>query len=121
MEGKSVYINNYFSCNKIKLDKTCKALGSLSRGGLSDYWGLQIDSYINKDQKNLKNQTLISIQKNFLEFLEKYNLLGTFHDGKKIRYKNDYIIPNFLNNLLNVKDKFFECKKPILGFFFQTI
>ena len=117
MEGKSIYINNYFSCNKIKLDKTCKALGSLSRGGLSDYWGLQIDSYINKDQKNLKNQTLISIQKNFLEFLEKYNLLGTFHDGKKIRYKNDYIIPNFLNNLLNVKDKFFECKKPILGFF----
>ena len=56
MEGKSIYINNYFSCNKIKLDKTCKALGSLSRGGLSDYWGLQIDSYINKDQKNLKTK-----------------------------------------------------------------
>ena len=63
MKGKSIHINNYFSCNKIKLDKTCKALGSLNRGGLSDYWGLQLDSYISKNQKILKKKTLVSIQK----------------------------------------------------------
>lgn len=117
MEGKNIHINNYFSCNKIKLDKTCKALGSLNRGGLSDYWGLQLDSYISKNQKNVKKETIVSIQKNFLEFLKKYKLLGTFYDDKKVLYENDYITPNFLNSLLKVKDKFFECKKPILGFF----
>ena len=117
MEGKNIHINNYFSCNKIKLDKTCKALGSLNRGGLSDYWGLQLDSYISKNQKNVKKETIVSIQKNFLEFLKKYKLLGTFYDDKKVLYENDYITPNFLNSLLKVKDKYNEYKKTILGFF----
>ena len=56
-----------------------------------------------------------------MEFLKKYKLLGTFYEDKKVLYENDYITPNFLNSLLKVKDKLFECKKPILGFFSKKL
>jgi hypothetical protein len=121
MGDQNIFIKNYFSCNKIKIEKSCKVLGSLNPGGLSNYWGLQMDNYINNDQKNLKNKNFRLLEKIFLKFLEKYKLLGSFNVGKKIVYYNEYKIPNFLKKLLSLKDPLFICKKPILGFLSKKI
>ena len=53
MRNKFLNVNNYYSANNLKLKANCKAIGSLGFGGLSSYWGLQIDSYLNNDQKIL--------------------------------------------------------------------
>jgi siroheme synthase (precorrin-2 oxidase/ferrochelatase) len=51
MRGKHSEVDNYFAANDLETQFNCKAIGSLSFGGLSNYWGLQIDNYINNDQK----------------------------------------------------------------------
>jgi len=116
MKGEYKDVINYFSSNNLILNDNCKVLGSLNRGGLSNYWGLQLDNYFNKDQKCLNKSTFNIIEENFLEFLNKYKLIGSFYKKNKIIYKNDYGVPNFLNKLFNIKDKNFVCKKPLLAF-----
>ena len=116
MAGKELLVENYFLSNKIEPIDTCKVIGALNAGGLSDFWGLQLDSYLNKDQINLKKKTFKLIENSFLNFLNKYNLLGTFYKKNKILYNNDYKVPSFLNKLVNIKDSNFECRKPILAF-----
>ena len=76
MKGKSINVENFFKANSLKLEKNCKALGALDFGGLSNYWGLQIDNYVNNDQ-NIKKKIFSSIEKHFLNFLKKYSLIGT--------------------------------------------
>ena len=71
MKGKNILIENYFSSNKIKIEKKCHALGVLASGGLSNYWGLQLDNYFFKDQKELKEKTFKVIENEFIEFLNK--------------------------------------------------
>ena len=116
MRGRYANVENYYHANNLKLKSDCKAIGSLSFGGLSSYWGLQMDSYINNDQKNLKKKNIQSIKKYFIEFLKKNNLLGIAKFGKKQTYTNDFNIPEELKNLNKIKDKEFECKKPIIAF-----
>ena len=116
MHGKDFLVENYFNSNQLIVDQGCKVLGSLEKGGLSNYWGLQIDSYLNQDQKNLKKKTITSLQNSFIEFLKSCNLLGTCKITGKVVYQNEYEIPNFLKRLINAKDKNFICQKPILGF-----
>jgi len=116
MKGEHKDVLNYFASNNLLLDSNCKVLGSLNRGGLSDYWGLQLDSHFTKDQKHLNKITFNAIENNFLEFLNKYKLLGSFYKKNKITYKNDYEVPHFLNELITAKDKNFVCKKPLLAF-----
>ena len=67
MHGKDFLVENYFNSNQLIVDQGCKVLGSLEKGGLSNYWGLQIDSYLNQDQKNLKKKTITSLQNSFIE------------------------------------------------------
>lgn len=116
MRGKHLNIENYYQANNLRLKNNCKAIGSLGFGGLSSYWGLQIDSYINNDQKYLKKKNINSITKSFLEFLKKNNLIGITKLSKNLEYNNDFFIPEELSNLNKIENKEFECKKPILAF-----
>ena len=117
MRGKYSNVQSYFAANKLELSSECKALGSLNFGGLSNYWGLQLDSYLNNDQKNFKKKEFLQLKKNFFEFVEKFNLLGSYKDDDlKKSYTNDYKIPKTFENLVKKKNKNFNCKKPILAF-----
>ena len=53
MRGQYKVVENYFAANNLSLSENCKALGALNSGGLSNYWGLQIDNYFVNDQKIL--------------------------------------------------------------------
>ena len=48
MIGEEKQVLDYFSLNKILIKKKTKFFGSLEFGGLSNYWGLQIDKNIKK-------------------------------------------------------------------------
>ena len=116
MKGEFQDIESYFKLNKLIVDQNSKVLGILNKGGLSNFWGLQLDNYYNKNQKYLEKKTSNSIERNLIEFLKKFSLLGNYYIKDKLVYKNDYKIPKFLEKLFNLKDKNFECKKPILAF-----
>ena len=49
-------VKSYFHFNNILINKNCKLFGSLEFGGLSNYWGLQIDPNIHEDIKYLKKK-----------------------------------------------------------------
>ena len=51
MNKKINEVKKYFYYNKIEVNKNCKVFGSLEFGGLSNYWGLQIDQNISDDIK----------------------------------------------------------------------
>ena len=116
MRNKFLNVNNYYSANNLKLKANCKAIGSLGFGGLSSYWGLQIDSYLNNDQKNFDKKNLSKLKRHFVEFLKKNKLIGETNINEKEEYKNSFTIPKELNDLCKIKDNNFECIKPILAF-----
>ena len=116
MRGEYNTVNNYFYANNLKLERNCKAIGALNFGGLSNYWGLQIDNYIQKDQIYLKNKTFTQIKNNFVEFLKRFNLVGSFSHKKKIIYKNNFNLPKELKSLNKFNNSKFLCSKPILAF-----
>ena len=64
MKGSQTFVNNYFLSNNFFMKKGVKALGISKFGGLSDFWGLQFDSYFNNDQKNLKKKYLKILKTN---------------------------------------------------------
>ena len=76
MRGENINVQNYFFANKLKVQDNCKLLGSLNFGGLSNYWGLQLDNYLNNDQK-LSQKSFNLIEKNFIKFLNKFKLIGS--------------------------------------------
>ena len=64
--GKSfTKAKNYYFSNKFSIDPNCKLLGSLEFGGLSNYWGLQLDSEISEDISYLKKKKAEDIKKAF--------------------------------------------------------
>lgn len=115
MKGEKTNVNNYFFANNLENLKNSKIIGSLNFGGLSNYWGLQIDNFIDFKDNNIKKTTQIKIIEKFCELLKKYELIGSFKN-KKTNYKNDYKIPLHLQKVLNKKFVDFEIKKPILAF-----
>ena len=46
MENCNKEVNNFFVANQIYNEKSSKVIGSLKIGGLSNYWGLQMDNNI---------------------------------------------------------------------------
>ena len=116
MKGKERTVNNFFVSNKLRLHNSCNAIGALISGGLSNYWGLQLDNYFYKDQKHLKESNFHNIKREFILFLKKYKLLGNFYLKRKKIYEKSYDIPIFLRKLLKAKDKQFKCEKPILAY-----
>ena len=51
-------VDNFFYYNNFFLKDNCKVLGTLNKGGFSNYWGLQMDNIFYQDQKNLKKKSL---------------------------------------------------------------
>jgi len=117
MKGKLNLVKNYIRFNNLKINKNCTILGSLNYGGLSDFWGLQIDNYISKDL-NVSKLTYKKIEQHFIRLLKEHSLIGEFKVFKKIYYENKYKIPISFNNLINsanYKEKI-ECRLPILAY-----
>lgn len=112
MIGHENKVNDYFFLNKILINKNCKFFGSLEFGGLSNYWGLQIDKNIKKDISHLKKITQKKILKSFEEIFIDNNLLGKIDNKRKNLYdKNEYIDKEFLSHKSNLS---FE--EPILAY-----
>ena len=109
-------IENYYFSNNINVKNNCKILGSLEFGGLSNYWGLQIDGDINNDISYLKKNTIKEIKQSFFYFLTSNKLLGKYYFKKDKIYNNDYKIPKDLDLLNNQKKEGLRCYKPILAF-----
>ena len=115
MRGKYNNVINYYNVNNLEIGSNCKALGSLNFGGLSNYWGLQIDSYVKNNEKHLSKKKFNQIVKHLIEFLKKFKLVGSFKEkGKKV-YNNDFNLPESLNKIKK-NSKEFICHKPILAF-----
>ena len=77
MRGKIKNVKNFFSANNLELQKGCKVLGSLEFGGLSNYWGLQMDNYFNKNQK-ISSKTVKAIENHLIKLLNKFKLIGSY-------------------------------------------
>ena len=113
-------IMNFFNSNKIIIDESCKMFGSLEFGGLSNYWGLQIDPNIFEDIKMLKSSTQKKIVNSFFEIMKKLNLIGKFKFNsnvinnsiknktnfiKKIPQNSNMILTDLILGLQNLKNK----------------
>ena len=89
-------IVDYFHFNKLNFDKkNCNLLGSLEFGGLSNYWGLQMDRDINEDLNYFGDKVKKEITNCFVEILKEKSLIGNFS-----KYKNDLKINNFYENVV---------------------
>ena len=63
-------VKNYFFYNKIRIDKNCKVFGSLEFGGLSNYWGLQVDQNISDDIEYLNYNIRKKIKESFIKIFQ---------------------------------------------------
>ncbi len=108
-------INHYFHFNKISVDQNAKVLGSLEFGGLSNYWGCQMDQNLIDDLNGYNKKSKNEIVNSFFEILKKFKLLGSFSHKKK-KYVNDYKVDTFFEKLLNKKFKNLISLKPILAY-----
>ena len=115
IKKKIIKVKNYFTSNNLQVDENCKILGSLEFGGLSNYWGLQIDHNIFPDLKCLSKKNKKKLEKSFFEIAQKAKFLGKFNLNKKY-YQNDFKIDNSFSNLLTKrKINDFEITIPILA------
>ena len=73
--------------------------------------------YCLKVQKVLSFNTIKSIKHHFYNLLKSSAFIGEFILNKKLRFKNDYEIPENLENLIKRKDKNYSLSKSILAFF----
>ena len=97
MIGEEKQVLDYFSINKIIIENKTKLFGSLEFGGLSNYWGLQIDKNIKKDLISYSTKTQKKIIDSFIEIFNKQNLLGEFDKyTQNLFKKNPYIDEKFL-------------------------
>ncbi len=107
-------IEDYFSLNNFLFNKKkCSLLGSLELGGLSNYWGLQIDKDIGTDLDSFGSSVKKKIIKCFIEILREKSLLGSFQN-----YNNNFHISSFYENLISqkrLKSKNFTINKSILA------
>ena len=112
MLGKEKQVLDYFYFNKIKVNKKNNFFGSLEFGGLSNYWGLQIDKNISGDIAHLKKKTQLDITRSFFELFKKLNLIGRVNENLQNPFqKNRYINPELFS-----KNKDLYLDEPILAF-----
>ena len=116
MLDKAKNVKNYFFYNNFFVNKNCKVLGSLEFGGLSNYWGLQIDHNISQDLKHLNNSAKKKIKDSFFDLVTKMKLLGEFQLNNKT-FKNDYDVDETFKKLLEQKTiNGLSITKPILAY-----
>ena len=108
-------IKNYFSFNKFIVEKNTNVMGSLEFGGLSNYWGLQIDKSILSDASCLSKKNNKKLQNCFFEIVNKLMLLGNFNTSTKF-YSNDFKVDRSFDSIIK-KGKIgkFKITKPILA------
>ena len=112
MIGQEKKVLDYFNFNKIVVNPKNNFFGALEFGGLSNYWGLQIDKNILDDIKHLTKKTQSKIYNSFIEIFNKLNLIGKFNNKISNPYeKNNYIDESFLK-----KNKELFLDEPILAF-----
>lgn len=112
MIGKENQVQNYFDYNKIIINPKNNFFGALEFGGLSNYWGLQIDKNILDDIKYLNKKTQKKIYNSFLEIFKKLNLIGKFSNSIKNSFeRNEYIGQEFFK-----KNKDLYLDEPILAY-----
>ena len=115
MKDSKNSIYDYFLFNNFVVNENLNIMGSLEFGGLSNYWGLQIDQDIFSDLKFLSKKNRNELQESFFEIAKKSRFLGKFQTKKKI-YNNDFKVDNFFTNLLNKKKiNAFNITKPVLA------
>ena len=102
MAKKIKEVKNYFFYNKILINKNCKIFGSLEFGGLSNYWGLQVDQNISDDIKYLNYNIRKKIKESFIKIFQKFSLLGEINLNNKV-YKKDYNVDYVLGQILKKK------------------
>lgn len=112
-------VKKYFLYNKLIVNKNCKIFGALQFGGLSNYWGLQIDNNILEDIKYLNLNVRKKIEKSFADIMSKFKLLGKININKK-NYNQDYKVPTLFQLLLNKKSNFI-ISKPVLAYISKII
>ena len=112
MIGEDKQVMDYFSLNKVIIDKNTKFFGSLEFGGLSNYWGLQIDKNIDKDISHFTKKTQQKIKKSFLEILNKLKLLGQIDN----RYENKFIKDKYIDKNFFENNKELIPDEPLLAF-----
>ena len=118
MIGNDDKVQGYFYWNKINLNKNCKLFGSLEFGGLSNYWGLQMDPDILNDIKNLSKKNKERYVQ--IELLQEFNLAGKLKNMKtplkddffSIKKKNTSL--KFEEFVVGYKNSFSEKKKLIV-------
>ena len=99
MLGQDKKVNDYFYFNNIRVNSNSKFFGSLEFGGLSNYWGLQIDKNIAQDILHLGKKTQLKIKNSFKEIFKENKLIGEIDKKNKNLFKrNEYIDNNFINN-----------------------
>ena len=116
LNDKQSKIKDYFFFNDFIVNKNVNVMGTLEFGGLSNYWGLQVDQNIQPDLKCLSKKNQKKLEKSFFEIAKKAKFLGKFNT-KNLKYKNDYKVDNFFYKLLKKKKvNNFKITKPILAF-----
>ncbi len=94
-------IDDYFDYNQLIFNKkNCSLLGSLEFGGLSNYWGLQIDKDIDEDLNCFGKKTKNEILKCFIEILREKSLSGKFKN-----YNNEFKMNDFYEKIINKKER----------------
>ena len=109
-------VKNYFVSNNLNVNKNCNILGSLEFGGLSNYWGLQIDKDVDDDLQHLSKKTSESIKNYFYKLITSSKFIGEFNLNSKQTYKNDYKIPEKFERLIKKKDKNYILNKSLLAY-----
>ena len=90
------------------------SLGALVSGGLSNYWGLQIDGNISDDIVHLNHNVRRKIKKSFVDIFKKFSFLGEANINNKV-YKNSYNTNLFPEKIIK-NNKTFDFSKPIIAY-----
>ena len=112
MIGAEKQVQDYFFLNKILVKSKNKFFGSLEFGGLSNYWGLQIDKNIKSDISYLKKNTQKKIYNSFIEIFKKYNLIGKLKNS----VQNSFIRNEYIDKKIFKRNKDLYLDEPILAF-----
>lgn len=112
-KNKFIALKKYFYFNKLNFDKkNCNIFGTMEFGGISNYWGMQVDRNISYDLGNLTKKTQNIIKKNFLSLIENKKFMGNY-----LTYKSNYKLDKSYEEVIdtNKLDKTFLIEKPILA------
>lgn len=114
MHDKKNKIKSFFFFNNIEIQNNLNILGSLEHGGLSNYWGTQLEADFSDTKKILTKKNQYNLVRNFYELAKKVKFIGSFKEENYL-YKNDYFIDKLFLELSKYSDENLCFKKPLLA------